>query len=98
MDFIPYKVNEYLENTFYQVPKELFTNPYYKKLNSDSILLYNKNCFQVLSNFLENSYKYGRGDRDRTCDLMVNSSEIDQNQSNSKTVANTGFLRKSIFK
>lgn len=23
MDFIPYKVNEYLENTFYQVPKEL---------------------------------------------------------------------------
>lgn len=40
MDFIPYKVNEYLENTFYQVPKELFTNPYYKKLNSDSKLLY----------------------------------------------------------
>lgn len=40
MDFIPYKVNECLENTFYQVPKELFTNPYYKKLNSDSILLY----------------------------------------------------------
>lgn len=40
MDFIPYKINEYLENTFYQVPKELFTNPYYKKLNSDSILLY----------------------------------------------------------
>ena len=24
MDFIPYKVNEYLENTFYQVPKELY--------------------------------------------------------------------------
>ena len=40
MDFIPYKINEYLENTFYQVPKELFTNPFYKKLNSDSILLY----------------------------------------------------------
>ena len=40
MDFIPYKANEYLENTFYQLPKELFTNPYYKKLNSDSILLY----------------------------------------------------------
>ena len=40
MDFIPYKVNEYLENTFYQVPKELFTNPFYKKLNSDSMLLY----------------------------------------------------------
>lgn len=40
MDFIPYKVNEYLENTFYQTPKELFINPYYKKLNSDSKLLY----------------------------------------------------------
>lgn len=40
MGFIPYKINEYLENTFYQVPKELFTNPYYKKLNSDNILLY----------------------------------------------------------
>lgn len=40
MDFIPYKANEYLENSFYQVPKELFTNPYYEKLNSDSILLY----------------------------------------------------------
>lgn len=40
MDFIPYKVNECLENTFYQVPKELFTNPNYEKLNSDSKLLY----------------------------------------------------------
>ena len=40
MDFIPYKVNECLENTFYQVPKELFINPYYEKLNSDSKLLY----------------------------------------------------------
>lgn len=40
MDFIPYKVNECLENTFYQVPKELFANPNYEKLNSDSKLLY----------------------------------------------------------
>lgn len=40
MDFILYKVNECLENTFYQVPKELFINPYYEKLNSDSKLLY----------------------------------------------------------
>lgn len=39
MDFISYKANEYLENTFYHVPKELFTNPYYKNLNSDSILI-----------------------------------------------------------
>lgn len=40
MDFIPYKVNEVLENVFYQIPKELFTNPLYNNLNSDSILLY----------------------------------------------------------
>ncbi len=40
MDFIPYKINECLENVFYQIPKELFINPYYKKLNSDSKLLY----------------------------------------------------------
>ena len=26
MNFIPYKPNEYLENSFYQVPKELFIN------------------------------------------------------------------------
>ena len=40
MDFIPYKINECFENIFYQIPKELFINPYYKKLNSDSKLLY----------------------------------------------------------
>ncbi len=40
MDFIPYKANEYLENVFYQIPKELFKNPYYKDLSSDSKLLY----------------------------------------------------------
>lgn len=40
MDFIPYKINECFENVFYQIPKELFINPYYKKLNSDSKLLY----------------------------------------------------------
>ena len=32
MDFIPYRANEYLENVFYQIPKELFINPYYKKV------------------------------------------------------------------
>ena len=40
MDFIPYKANECLENIFYQIPKELFINPYYKNLSSDSKLLY----------------------------------------------------------
>ena len=40
MDFIPYKANECLENIFYHIPKELFINPYYKILSSDSKLLY----------------------------------------------------------
>lgn len=40
MDFIPYKVNEVLENVFYQIPKELLVNPIYKNLDSNSILLY----------------------------------------------------------
>ncbi len=40
MNFIPYKANEYLENVFYQIPKELFINPYYKDLTSDSKLLF----------------------------------------------------------
>lgn len=36
-----YKINETLEYSFYQLPKELFLNPSYKeKLNSDSKILY----------------------------------------------------------
>lgn len=40
MDFIPYKVNEVLENIFNQIPKELLVNPVYNNLDSNSILLY----------------------------------------------------------
>ena len=40
MDFIPYKINEALENVFIQIPVELFDNDLYSNLNSDSILLY----------------------------------------------------------
>ena len=40
MDFIPYKINEALENVFIQIPVELFDNELYINLNSDSILLY----------------------------------------------------------
>ena len=40
MDFIPYKINEALENVFIQIPVELFNNELYSNLNSDSILLY----------------------------------------------------------
>lgn len=38
--FVPYKANEILDDVYYQVPIELFINPLYKKLNSDSKLLY----------------------------------------------------------
>lgn len=40
MNFIPYKVNEVLENVFYQIPKKLLVNPIYNNLDSSSILLY----------------------------------------------------------
>ena len=36
-----YKNNEILENSYYQIPQELFINKLYKeKLNSDSKILY----------------------------------------------------------
>ncbi len=61
MDFMPYKVNEYLENTFYQVPKELFINPYYKKLNSDSKLwgVYKNVEVQISSKNAKETEDYG---------------------------------------
>ena len=36
-----YKDNEYLENSYYKIPQELFVSSLYKdKLNSDSKILY----------------------------------------------------------
>ena len=41
IEFKPYKDNEYLENSYYKMPQELFVNSLYKdKLNSDSKILY----------------------------------------------------------
>ena len=41
MKFIPYCAEEAFQFSFYQIPKELFTNEYYKgKFSSDAILLY----------------------------------------------------------
>lgn len=41
MEFIPYCAEEEFQFCFYQIPKELFTNEYYKgKLSSSTILLY----------------------------------------------------------
>lgn len=73
MDFIPYKVNEYLENTFYQVPKELFTNPYYKELNSDSILLY-----ALLLDRLSVSRKNEWIDKDGNVFLLFSRKEVEK--------------------
>ncbi len=40
MAFIPYKANECFEHQYIKIPKDLFLNPHYKSLNSDSRLLY----------------------------------------------------------
>lgn len=41
MEFKPYKDNEYLENSYYKIPQELFVSSLYKdKLNSNSKILY----------------------------------------------------------
>lgn len=41
MEFKPYKINECFEHLYYQIPQELFFNPFYKdKLSSDSKILY----------------------------------------------------------
>lgn len=40
VEFIPYKANEILDDVYYQIPVELFINPLYKNLSSDSKLLY----------------------------------------------------------
>ncbi len=73
MDFIPYKVNEYLENVFYQIPKELFINPYYKNLNSDSKLLYS-----LLLDRLSVSMKNEWIDEDRRIFLIFSRKEAQE--------------------
>ena len=58
MEFIPYCAEEAFQFCFYQIPKELFTNEYYKgKLSSDAILLY-----ALLLDRLSISRKRGRID------------------------------------
>lgn len=73
MDFIPYKANEYLENVFYQIPKELFKNPYYKDLSSDSKLLY-----ALLLDRLSVSMKNEWIDEDRNIFLIFSRKEAEE--------------------
>ena len=58
MNFIPYKANEYLENSFYQVPKELFINPYYVILSLASKVLYGLLLGGILGNLFDRIF-YG---------------------------------------
>ena len=59
--FIPYKANEYLENSFYQVPKELFINPYYVILSLASKVLYGL-LLDRLSISIKNNWTDDKGD------------------------------------
>ena len=61
MNFIPYKANEYLENSFYQVPKELFINPYYVILSLASKVLYGL-LLDRLSISIKNNWTDDKGD------------------------------------
>ena len=73
MNFIPYKANEVLENVFYQIPKELFTNPYYNNLDSNSILLYG-----LLLDRLSISMKNKWIDKDGNIYLIYSRKEAEQ--------------------
>lgn len=55
MKFIPYKLNEVISNSFYQIPKELFTSPYYYYLSNVSKLLYGL-LLDRLSLSMKNNY------------------------------------------
>ncbi len=57
MNFMPYKANECLENTFYQIPKELFINLAYTKLSSDSKLLKRSHFYRLYVHYL---YVFGK--------------------------------------
>ena len=70
MDFIPYKVNEALENVFIQIPVELFNNELYSNLNSDSILLYGL-LLARLSLSIKNKWE----DKDGNIILFIQDSE-----------------------
>ena len=71
MNFIPYKSNEYLENSFYQVPKELFNNPYYMSLSLASKVLYG-----LLLDRLSISIKNNWTDKDGNIYIVYSRKEV----------------------
>ena len=93
MNFIPYKANEYLENIFYQVPKELFVNPYYKDLNSDSKLLYS-----ILLDRLSVSRKNNWVDSDNNIFLIFSRKEAQEKLNLSDKTVTKAFKQLVKFK
>lgn len=86
MDFIPYKINECLENTFYQIPKEILDSPYYKKLKSDSKLLY-----ALLLDRLSVSMKNKWVDEDGNIFIMFSRKEAEEKLSLSDKTVTKAF-------
>jgi len=74
MPFIPYEINERIENTYYQLPMELFENPLYKdKLSSDSKILY-----AFLLNRLQLSAKNNWNDDDGNLYLIFTRKQVQE--------------------
>ena len=75
MEFKPYKDNEYLENSYYKIPQELFVSSLYKdKLNSDSKILY-----AFLLDRLSLSQKNHWIDDERNIYLIFTREEVQEN-------------------
>lgn len=87
MEFKPYKDNEYLENSYYKIPQELFVSSLYKdKLNSDSKILY-----AFLLDRLSLSQKNHWIDEDRNIYLIFTRGEVQEKLNLSDKTATKAF-------
>lgn len=82
-----YKINEVLENRYYQIPQELFVNPLYKdNLNSDSKILYG-----FLLDRLTLSQKNHWYDNDKNIYLIFTRQEVQEKLCLSEKTATKAF-------
>ena len=87
MEFKPYKDNEYLENSYYKIPQELFASSLYKdKLNSDSKILYSF-LLDRLSLFQKNHWI----DEERNIYLIFTREEVQEKLNLSDKTATKAF-------
>ena len=87
MEFKPYKDNEYLENSYYKIPQELFVSSLYKdKLNSDSKILY-----AFLLDRLSLSQKNHWIDEERNIYLIFTREEVQEKLNLSDKTATKAF-------